>query len=78
MKVSDKDREVLANLYDSGAWNIFRKLFLVGREAEINREVPFVPDWDGVQIAKGRIIQLREIEAQMQTIKKKQAKQEKS
>jgi hypothetical protein len=74
MKLNQKDADILAGLYDSGTWQIFRKHFLEQRQMELAQSAAFLPDMDQILITRGRIIELKNIESEMQSIRKKQDK----
>jgi hypothetical protein len=74
MKLNQKDTDILAALYDSSSWQVFRKHFLEQRQMELAQTAAFLPDMDQVLITRGRIMELKDIEGGMQKLRKNQDK----
>lgn len=76
MKLSKKDADILASLYDSTAWQVFRKHFIENRQMELAQQSPFLPDFDNVLQTRGKIVELKQIETSMDKIRKNQDKKD--
>jgi hypothetical protein len=77
VKLSQKDIDLLATLYETPMWNAFKRQFIEDRITEISVTTPFLPDLEGLHIARGRIMELKQIELQMKSIHEKQDKRRK-
>jgi hypothetical protein len=77
MKISDKERQILANFYDSPTYTIFKKHFLTDRQMELAQGAPFLRDMDLVTEYRGRIMELKEMDSKLASIYKKQEVKEK-
>lgn len=74
MKLSQKETDILATLYESTAWQVFRKQLLEKRQMLLAQGAAFLPKMEDVLITRGRIMELKDIESDMQKISKKQDK----
>ncbi len=78
MKMSDKERQMMVNLYDSPTWGVWKKHFLVNRQLELAQASPFHQEMNQVIEGRGRIMELNYQEREMAALKKKQEAKERT
>lgn len=77
MRLTDKERLLLADFYISETYRVFKKYLMEGRQLELAQATPFQQDMEQVLITRGQIIELRNIEISLRKIREKQDKKEK-
>lgn len=77
MKLSDKEAQLLGNLYESETYRVFKKHFLTDRQLEIAENTPFAQTMDRVLENRGRIMELKEMDSNLGKIYKARQKREK-
>lgn len=73
MRLSDKDAQMLATLYEMPHWNVFRRILLEQKQLELAQIAPFLPTMEAVAETRGKIIQLKDIEKEMLAINERQS-----
>lgn len=78
MRLTEKDRQVLANFYDSPTYTIFKKHFLTNRQMELAQETVNMRVIEGVTEHRGRVMELNHIDTTLRKIYKREEVKEKS
>lgn len=78
MKFTEKDNLLLATLYEMPHWAVFRKKFMEERQMELAQAAAFLPEMGDVREVRGKIIELRHIDKEMQQIHNGQEKKPKN
>ena len=68
----------MSNFYDSETYRVFKKWRLEQRQLELAQSALLQPDWDGVLQTRGRIIELKDIDSDLQKVYKEQLKKERN
>lgn len=76
MKLSDKDRQILAAGFESEFYRVFKKHFMEERQMVLAQQAPFQSEMSQIYITRGAIMELRNMHKDLQTIHAKQAKKE--
>lgn len=70
MKPTAKEAQILANLYDTEAYRVFRKVLIEQRQMTLAQAAPFSQNMDDVLVTRGRIMELKSIDKELQTLNK--------
>lgn len=73
MRLTEKDTQMLATLYEMPHWTVFRRVFLEQKQLELAQIAPFLPNMEAVAETRGKIIQLKDIERDMLELNENQS-----
>ncbi len=78
MKLTEKERQQLANFYDSDTYRVYKKHFMELRQMEIAQESVFAQDMKHVHNNQGRVMELKYMDQELRKIHKDQEKRGKA